>query len=220
MNPTNQLPPPEPSRTSQPDTRHPTDAERQLAERLAVLRERRPAGPQPNTAVSKPPGRRHAAQGARRAALGLSLATTGGLAGLFALSGPHGGTELAAATIQSPSPTPAAGAAPAAAAPTPARNVVVDGAVFHNKWGNVQVEATFDATGSLIDVTTLQTPGGRAQSIRINDVAVPRLTTAALSVQSANVDTVSGATYTSIDYRRSLQSAIDAARAAGATPLA
>ncbi len=37
----------------------------------------------------------------------------------------------------------------------------------------------------------------------------------ALTAQSANVDTISGATYTSNDYRKSLQSAIDAAVQAG-----
>jgi uncharacterized protein with FMN-binding domain len=41
-----------------------------------------------------------------------------------------------------------------------------------------------------------------------------------LTAQSASVDTVSGATYTSEGYRQSLQSAIDLARGAGATALA
>ena len=74
--------------------------------------------------------------------------------------------------------------------------------------------------GSLMDVTPLQTPNNRNKSVQINNYAVPRLTTEALSVQSAQVHTISGATYTSNDYRRSLQSAIDAARAAGITTLA
>jgi len=45
------------------------------------------------------------------------------------------------------------------------------------------------------------------------------LNSEALTVQNADVDTVSGATYTSNDYRRSLQSAIDAANAAGITTI-
>ena len=56
-------------------------------------------------------------------------------------------------------------------------------------------------------------------SVRINDRAVPQLNSEALTAQSADVDTVSGATYTSNDYRRSLQSAIDAAKAAGLTAI-
>ena len=92
--------------------------------------------------------------------------------------------------------------------------------MFHNKWGDVQVQATFAADGSLVDVTTLQTPDRDGKSVRINDRAVPQLNTEALSTQSARVDTVSGATYTSTDYRNSLQSAIDAANAAGLTAIA
>ena len=97
---------------------------------------------------------------------------------------------------------------------------MVDGAVYSNRWGDVQVEATFDASGALVDVVALQTPDDRAKSIRINDNAVPQLTAEALADQSASIDSISGATYTSNDYGRSLQSAIDAARAAGATAIA
>ena len=87
--------------------------------------------------------------------------------------------------------------------------VKVDGAVFSNKWGEVQVEVTFAADGSLADVTPLQTPYRDGKSVRINERAVPRLNSEALSVQSATVDTVSGATYTSEAYAESVQSAID-----------
>ena len=50
---------------------------------------------------------------------------------------------------------------------------------------------------TLTDVTTLQTPGGRQRSVSINNAAVPRLNSEALTAQSAAVHTVSGATYTS-----------------------
>ncbi len=97
--------------------------------------------------------------------------------------------------------TPATTAAPATTAP--AADVVVDGAVYHNKWGDVQVEATFAADGTLVDVTALRTPG-RSGSERQHQQLTPChvLNSEALSAQSANVDTVSGATYTSNDYRR------------------
>jgi uncharacterized protein with FMN-binding domain len=91
--------------------------------------------------------------------------------------------------------------------------------VFRNKWGNVQVEVTFAADGTLTNVDAIQTPGGRGKSIEINDYAVPQLDADAVDLQSAQVHTISGATYTSDSYRSSLQSAIDAARAAGATTL-
>jgi hypothetical protein len=60
-----------------------------------------------------------------------------------------------------------------AASPTLAdATTVVDGAAYDNRWGKVQVEATFDATGVLVDVVALQTPNDRDKSIRINDRAV------------------------------------------------
>lgn len=149
---------------------------------------------------------------------------------LFAATGASAGTEVGAARVVStggaPAPAtdaPGSGASTGAAAAAPATRstaTVVDGAVFHNRWGDVQVEATFGADGALTDVTALKTPGGRDTSVRINEYAVPLLNRSALTAQSADVDTVSGATYTSSDYRRSLQSAIDAARAAGVTAVA
>ena len=50
-------------------------------------------------------------------------------------------------------------------------------------------------------------------------MALPELRSETLTAQSAQIDTVSGATYTSDAYIRSLQSAIDAAHLAGATAL-
>lgn len=124
--------------------------------------------------------------------------------------------QTAATTVPTPATVPAT--VPTAA---PAATVaVVQGGVFHNKWGDVQVQATFGADGSIVDVVTLQTPDRDGKSVRINDRAVPVLNSEALSAQNASVDTVSGATYTSDDYRRSLQSAIDLARQAGITAIA
>ncbi len=48
----------------------------------------------------------------------------------------------------------------------------------------------------------------------INQQALPTLISETLTAQSSDVDTVSGATYTSESYRASLQTAIDDARAA------
>ncbi|HEX4984066.1 MAG TPA: FMN-binding protein [Ilumatobacteraceae bacterium] len=213
--------------------------------RLDALASRRSLPPPPAPVGSSAPSpagrrtrRRHAARGARAAALGLSLASTGALATLFAVTGGRAsaGNQVAAATVvaspRSATPTePASAASTSTAAPTqppatttPAATVatpaIVDGAVFNNKWGDVQVEATFAPDGTLLDVTTLQTPYRDGKSVRINDRAIPQLNSEALTSQSANVDTVSGATYTSNDYRRSLQSAIDTARTAGLTAIA
>jgi uncharacterized protein with FMN-binding domain len=242
-----------------------TPEEAALADRLERLAQRRNGtspvgraipderGRARGSGLDRRPKRRHPAQGARVAALGLSLATTGGLATLFAITNgaaSSASTPVAGASVVTGA-SPAVGAAtsvpdaptqPATdpAAPTadnpasqtepnqpltvnvppppPSTTTVVDGAVFQNRWGYVQVEATFGPDGSLLDVTALRVPNDRNKSIQINNYAVPRLNAEALGTQSAHgVDTISGATYTSNDYRRSLQSAIDAARAAGVT---
>jgi uncharacterized protein with FMN-binding domain len=93
--------------------------------------------------------------------------------------------------------------------------VVVNGETFTNKWGPVQVQATFAADGTLTAIDTLQTPTRDGKSIRINDRAVPSLNSEALTAQTADIHTVSGATYTTNGYRQSLQSAIDIAVANG-----
>jgi uncharacterized protein with FMN-binding domain len=65
----------------------------------------------------------------------------------------------------------------------------------------------------------VQYPDTDNKSVRINSRALPTLRTEVLTAQTANVDSVSGATYTSDGYVSSLQSAIDQARAAGATTI-
>jgi uncharacterized protein with FMN-binding domain len=116
--------------------------------------------------------------------------------------------------------TTAKSAASTAKVPTmSAATTTVNGAVLTNKYGTVQVQAVFAADGGLGSVSVLQLPTDR-KSVNINDRAVPTLNSAAISLQSARVHTVSGATYTSKDYVLSLQAAIDTARAAGITKLA
>lgn len=75
--------------------------------------------------------------------------------------------------------------------------------------GIVQVQATVTA-GRLIDVTTLQLPHDNPHSWSGSANAAAILRTEALAAQSANIDIVSGATYTSRGYARSLQAALDA----------
>jgi uncharacterized protein with FMN-binding domain len=81
-----------------------------------------------------------------------------------------------------------------------------------NRYGDVQVRVTMSG-GRLVDVTALVLPTDRARSAQISQQAAPILRSEALRAQSASIDIVSGATYTSESYARSLQGAIDAARA-------
>ncbi|MEU0151817.1 FMN-binding protein [Micromonospora fulviviridis] len=84
------------------------------------------------------------------------------------------------------------------------------GSVAQTRWGPVQVKITVSG-GKITDVAVLQVPDGNHRDQEINDYAVPILRQEALAAQSAQIDTVSGATVTSDGYRESLQSAIDAA---------
>ena len=97
-----------------------------------------------------------------------------------------------------------------ASKPAAPRPRTIDGGVANTQYGNVQVAIT--VTGSHItDVTALHLTDSSGHSARISAYAAPILRKEALSKQSAQIDMVSGATYTSEAYQQSLQSAIDAA---------
>lgn len=192
---------------------------------------KQPAATQP---AAKAPviRRRHAAKGSRAVALALSVGTSWGLAGYLqhldaaASAGEASSliaTPAAATTAAAPAVAPAAAAPAAAAAAAPVTTAPVlasgladgayVGASFTNRWGVVQVQMTVSG-GTITSVDALQLPGGASKSVSINNRAYPQLVQMSLTAQSADVDTVSGATYTSEGYRDSLQTAIDAARAA------
>jgi uncharacterized protein with FMN-binding domain len=86
----------------------------------------------------------------------------------------------------------------------------VDGDVVATRWGAVQVRIRVSGA-RITEVTALRLPDGNPRDREINARAEPALRAAALAAQSADIDSVSGATVTSDGYRRSLQSAIDAA---------
>ncbi len=75
--------------------------------------------------------------------------------------------------------------------------------------GIVQVQATV-TDGRIIDVTALQLPHDNPHSWDESTAAAAILRTEALSAQNANINIVSGATYTSRGYAHSLQAALDA----------
>lgn len=106
----------------------------------------------------------------------------------------------------------AATGAPAAGAGSASSAVrSVNGKPIDIGYGIVQVRLTLQQ-GRIADVTILQEPsGGRSGSIA--SYAVPALRREVLAAQSASIDSVSGASYTSDGYARSVQSALDAARA-------
>ncbi len=78
-------------------------------------------------------------------------------------------------------------------------------------YGYVQVKATISG-GQLTDVSFLDYPQDRANSIAINDYAMPILKQQAIKAQSAQVDGVSGATDTSMAFMQSLGDALKQAK--------
>ena len=85
---------------------------------------------------------------------------------------------------------------------------VVDGPVVDTRYGPVQVEVTLDGS-TITAIAAIQLPGGDRRSEQISNRAEPTLQSEALQAQSANIDGVSGATYTSEGYAQSLQAALD-----------
>ncbi|MGW5282014.1 FMN-binding protein [Streptomyces collinus] len=86
----------------------------------------------------------------------------------------------------------------------------VTGNTVQTRWGPVQVRVTI-RSGRLTEVTAVQYPQDNPRDQEINGYALPQLRREALAAQSADIDMVSGATYTSTGYKQSLQSALDSA---------
>ncbi|WP_431279912.1 FMN-binding protein [Leifsonia poae] len=101
-------------------------------------------------------------------------------------------------------PSPSASASTSTASATR----VITGDVEQTRYGPIQVQVTFEGT-KITAITELQYPSDERRSVSINEQAAPILAQEVLASQSANIDTVSGATYTSDGYKQSLQSAID-----------
>jgi len=78
-------------------------------------------------------------------------------------------------------------------------------------YGTVQVKAIVK-NGQLADVQFLQYPNDRSNSRYINSQAMPLLTQEAIQAQSAQVDGVSGATFTSQAFQQSLATALALAK--------
>jgi uncharacterized protein with FMN-binding domain len=96
------------------------------------------------------------------------------------------------------------------ATPGPTGGGTFTGGAADTRYGPVQVQITV-AGGKITDAQAVQYPQESGRDVRINSSAVPELNQETLQAQSAQIDTVSGATYTSEGYQQSLQSAIDAA---------
>ncbi|MFF9768253.1 FMN-binding protein [Streptomyces sp. NPDC014636] len=138
-----------------------------------------------------------------------SAATVSGLVLLLSMK-PH--TSPALATADSKSPTVSSSSAtsggPSSGPQTGSRTITGD--TVQTRWGPVQVRVEI-TDGRLTEVTAVDYPRDNPRDQEINSYAIPQLRREALAAQSADIDMVSGATYTSTGYQQSLQSALDSA---------
>ena len=107
-----------------------------------------------------------------------------------------------------PSATASASATPAG---TPTQNGATrtaTGDAVDTRYGAAQVRVTISG-GKITNVEALQLQGNDPKSVQISSSAEPTLQQEALQAQSADIDAVSGATFTSASYAQSLQSALD-----------
>ncbi|MDQ0862425.1 FMN-binding protein [Arthrobacter globiformis] len=116
------------------------------------------------------------------------------------------GNQASGAGTTDSSGTASSGAAGAAAK----AGGTYDGDVVQTRFGTVQVRITVKA-GQITDVTALKLTDAEGRSAQISNYAAPILRSEVLQAQSADVQTVGGATVTSDAYLTSLQAALDAA---------
>ncbi|AXG81245.1 FMN-binding protein [Streptomyces paludis] len=140
----------------------------------------------------------------------LAAASTATLVVLLLALKPHEATQLAVgapASTPTPTSTPTSSSTPSTTASPAASSGTYTGDAISTRYGTVQLAITV-TDGELTAVNVLQVPSeGRSQQIAAD--AVPRLTAEALTAQSARIDAISGASYTSQGYIDSLQSALD-----------
>jgi uncharacterized protein with FMN-binding domain len=133
-------------------------------------------------------------------AAGTSSGSSAGAAGSGSSGGSAGGS------------TTGSGASASAPPSAPPGGKVVTGDVINSAYGPSQVAVTLSGN-KITKVTVLQHTDDGVNSQQIDGNALPKLTAETLAAQSAKIDAVSGASYTSAGYIKSLQSALDKASA-------
>jgi uncharacterized protein with FMN-binding domain len=101
-----------------------------------------------------------------------------------------------------------AGGGPIINAKVTAGERAIDGKVTNTAYGPVQVQVLVKNT-KIVNVNILVQPSSTVHDLQIGQMAFPQLVSETIRSQSGRIDSVSGATYTSGGYIKSLQSAID-----------
>jgi uncharacterized protein with FMN-binding domain len=130
---------------------------------------------------------------------------------------PHARPSAAAPTEQptpAPSETPSGAAPSATPAPTPTpaptnrpANGSFTGALISTRYGDVRVRVVV-SSGRVTDVVAVTMPNDRARSAEITQYVTPVLRTEVIQAQSARIDVISGATFTSEAYAESVYDAL------------
>jgi uncharacterized protein with FMN-binding domain len=126
---------------------------------------------------------------------------------------PAGASPPTSTTTTAPSGSAAAGSPstttpPTTAPPTTSGTRSATGSAVNYNWGVLSVKAT--VSGSKLTTVTIASldDGGNPRSQSIDQQSIPILEQQALQAQSANIQGVSGASYTSAGFAQSLQSAL------------
>jgi uncharacterized protein with FMN-binding domain len=144
-------------------------------------------------------------------------ATVAGTAGVLAFhphasAAPTATAATATTTAATPTTTTTASTATATTKSTSSSSSAVSGTAtggaIDTRYGPVQVRVTVK-DGKIAAIQGLVLTGNDPRSAEISSSAEPTLKQEALSKQSADIDAVSGATFTSAGYAQSLQSALD-----------
>ena len=141
--------------------------------------------------------------------LALIAVKTGPSPGVGAISGTSTGTTRGSSSASGS--TPAATTGGTGSASTGLSSGTFTGDSADTRYGPVQVRITV-AGGKITAVDVVDVPMSNPRDAEINQQAVPLLVQETVGLTNAQIDFVSGATFTSDGYQRSLQSAIDKAK--------
>ena len=140
-------------------------------------------------------------------ALLIAGGTVGGL-GVVLMITPPNLSKTTLIAIDTPAPAPSATPTVTPAKPVGGVTGSFTGSVANTRYGPVQVKITVE-NGKIVDAQAVQAPSG--SNDRYTQKAVPVLRQQTIAIQSANVQGVSGASFTSYGWYESLASAISKA---------
>ncbi len=118
--------------------------------------------------------------------------------------------NTSASTSNTSSSSNAATSSPSASTTSGYRDGTYTGNSEDAYYGNVQVAVTV-SSGKITNVKFLQYPNSHSTSVYINQQAMPYLQQETVQSQNANVQIISGATFTSQAFIQSLQTALNKA---------